>query len=96
MQGHSVSHSTTTNQIGLAAEGAGLNPLGLGEHDNKLVITFLAEQSRGLVTTKHLNVVPTTLPLFQSGIQAATTATNIQSTLLNDLRVVPSVQSSQE
>ena len=37
------------------------------------------------------------LPQLQPGIHAAiTTATNIQSTLLSDLRVVPPVQPSQE
>ena len=37
------------------------------------------------------------LPQLQPGIHAATTtATNVQPTLLSDLRVVPPVQSSQE
>ena len=89
----SVSHSTTANLIGPAAAGAGLNPLGL---ENKPVITSLADWSAGLVTTRQSSTVATTLPRLQSGIQAAATATNIQSTLLNDLRVVPSVQSNQE
>ena len=48
------------------------------------------------MTTRQSSAVATMLPRLQSGIQAAATATNIQSTLLNDLRVVPSVQSSQE
>ena len=48
------------------------------------------------MTTRQSSAVATTLPRLQSGIQAAATATNIQSTLLNDLRVVPSVQSSHE
>ena len=60
------------------------------------MITSLAEWSAGLVTTRQLSAVATILPRFQSGIQAAATATNIQSTLLDDLRVVPSVQSSHE
>ena len=89
----SVSHSTATNLIGPAAEGAGLNPLGL---ENKPVITSLADWSATLVTIRQSSAVATTLPRLQLGIQAAATATNIQSTLLNDLRVVPSVQSSQE
>ena len=89
----SVSHSTTTNLIGPAAAGVGLNPLGL---ENKPVITSLADWSAGLVTTRQSSAVAITLSRLQSGIQAAATATNIQSTLLNDLRVVPSVQSNQE
>ena len=60
------------------------------------MITSLAEWSGGLVTTRQSSAVATTLPQLQSGMQAAATATNIQSMLLNDLRVVPSVRSSQE
>ena len=55
----SVSHSTATNLIGPTAEGAGLNPLGL---ENKPVITSLADWSTGLVTTRQLSAVATTLP----------------------------------
>ena len=48
------------------------------------------------MTTRQSSAVATTLPRLQSGIQAAATATNISSTLLNNLRVVPTVRSSHE
>ena len=78
----SVSHSTTTNLIGPTAEGTGLNPSSLGEH-NKPLVTSLAERSEGLVTTRQPNA-------------AAAATTDIQSMLLNDPRVIPSFQSAQE
>ena len=93
----SVSHSTTTNIVGPIAGGAGLNPLGPGGQDIRPVITSLPEWSGGLVTTRQSTLAATMLPQLQPGIHAATaTATNIQPTLLSDLRVVPPVQSSQE
>ena len=47
------------------------------------------------MTTTQSGVIATTLPLLQSDIHAAATvATNTQSTLLSDLIVVPSVQTS--
>ena len=93
----SVSHSTTTNIVGPIAGGVSLNPLGPGGQDNKPVITSLPEWSGGLVTTRQSTLAATMLPQLQPGIHAATTtATNIQPTLLSDLRVVPPIQSSQE
>ena len=59
-----VSHSTTTNLLGPAAEGAGLNPSGLGEHENNPMITSLAEWSAGQVTTRQLSAIATTLSRF--------------------------------
>ena len=60
------------------------------------MITSLAERSEGLVTTRQPSAVATTLPRMQSRMQAATATTDIQSMLLNDPRVVPSFQSTQE
>ena len=50
------------------------------------------------MTTRQPSVVATAIPQLQLGIHAAatTTATNIQSTLPSDIRVVPPVLSSQE
>ena len=76
-------------------EGSGLNSSSLGEH-NEPVITSLAERSEGLVITKQPNAVATMLPQMDSRMQAGAATTDIHSMLLNDPRVVPSFQPTQE
>ena len=92
-----VSQSISSNFVEPVAAATSLNPLGPEGHDSKSVITAVPEWSRGSVATKQLGVVTTTLPLLQLAIHvAATTATNTQTMLPSDLRVVPSVQTSRE
>ena len=89
-----VSQSTCTNFAGSVTGGTSLNPLGPGGYNNKPTFT-LPEWSGDPLTTTQSGVVITTLPLLQSDIHAeATAATNTQSKLWSDPRIVPSVQAS--